>query len=71
MQRGQRGYIGLLIVLMIGVAMALYFFMQNSPLGHGATDQGVMKALDAKKTAETVQGMADHRNGEIEEAQNN
>ena len=65
--RQSRGYIGLLIVLIIGIGIALYFFMQTSPLGHGATDQGVMNALDAKKSAEAVKGMADHRNGEIEE----
>lgn len=63
----QRGYIALLFVLLIGTGIALYYLMQHSPLGRGATDQGVMNVLDAKKRAEAVKGMADHREGEYEE----
>lgn len=66
-RRYQGGYIGLLMLL-IGTGLALYLYMEYSPLGHGATDQGVMQALDAKKTAESVQGMADKHNAELEDA---
>ena len=45
----QRGYVGILVLLVITGA-ALYFFMMNSPLGHGANDTKLMKALDDKKT---------------------
>ncbi len=62
-----KGYVGMLLLLLIGIGIALYFYMQESPLGKGATDQGVMNALDAKKRAEQVKGMADHREGEYEE----
>ncbi len=62
----QRGYIGLLILL-LGTGLALYLFMQHSPIGHGATDQGVMQALDAKARAEALKGNANHVNGEYEE----
>ncbi len=65
-RRYSGGYIGL-IVLLLGTGLALYLFMQYSPLGRGATDQGLMQALDAKKRAEAMKGNADHRNGEYEE----
>lgn len=54
-------------MLLLGTGLALYLYMQRSALGHGATDQGVMKALDDKARAEAVKGMADQRNGEYEE----
>lgn len=62
----QRGYIGL-ILLLLGTGLALYLFMQYSPLGHGATDQGVMEALDTKARAQALKGMADKKNAEYED----
>jgi hypothetical protein len=58
---------GGLLLLLIGTGLALYLFMMYSPLGHGATDQGVMNALDVKARAEAIKGNANHRNGEYEE----
>lgn len=64
----QRGYIGL-ILLLLGTGLALYLYMQYSPLGRGATDQGVMKALDqrALDAARAVASTTNKRNDDYEQ----
>lgn len=64
----QRGYIGL-VLLLLGTGLALYLYMQYSPLGRGATDQGVMKALDqrALDAARAVASTTNKRNDDYEQ----
>ncbi len=62
----QRGYVGL-IVLLIGTGLALYLFMQYSPLGHGASDAGLMKNLDDAKTKAALIAASSSRDQVTEE----
>ncbi len=65
----QRGYIGLLMLL-LGTGLALYLYLQYSPLGHGANDSTVSQGIEAKNAAMQVQGMADERNQTYKDAMN-
>ncbi len=65
----QRGYIGLLMLL-AGTGLALYLYMEYSPLGKGGNDATLSDGVEAKGAAMQVQGMADDRNAVYEREMN-
>ena len=65
----QRGYIGLLLLL-LGTGLALYLFFQYSPIGQGANDGSMSQGIEAKQAAQQVQGMTDERNQMYKDAMN-
>ncbi len=62
----QRGYIGL-VMLVLGAGLGLWLLMYASPLRNAP---GAQKSVGETgiSGAYEIQGMADHRNGEIEAA---
>ncbi len=54
-----------LVLLVIGCGLALWLFMYATPVREGVN--GKSDGQSAIDRANAVQGMADHRSGEIEE----
>ena len=54
-------------MIILGCAVALWFFMQNSPLKQSTSGTGETQAQEIIRNANAAKGMADHRNSEIEE----
>ena len=66
MSMNQRGYIGL-VLLVLGAGLGLWLLMYVSPLRKApGTNESVGENVINRANA--VQGMADHRDGEIEAA---